>query len=237
MEVLGKTGKRVSLKLNSSATLLSCQQEKQFSRTEAEKKKKHKTQPSSAHLCNKQEALKLTKVKSAWEYCHSASKKLTVQTNSLECEHTPTEKHSQLHKSVSIGFKTSLFTNTNKMLLFKNKTVDEHLWRFISIHPLQTSCAPLTCFQFVLTYKQPEAFRFFLVGARGWGRREVFLRLVFLLLLLDAVPHFGAVLKPLKGVCHLDVLWYYICRPSLQTFPQSLALQHENTPYSMSRSE
>ena len=54
----------------------------------------------------------------------------------------------------------------------------------------------LTCSEFVSMSKQPETFRFFLVLARGRGRREVLLRLD-LLLLLEAVPHFGAVPKPL----------------------------------------
>lgn len=61
---------------------------------------------------------------------------------------------------------------------------------------LQTSSDPLTCSEFVFMSKQPETFRFFLVGAQGWGCGEVFLRLD-LLLLLEAVPHFGAVPKPL----------------------------------------
>lgn len=101
------------------------------------------------------------------------------------------------------------------------------------MHLLQISCIPLTCLQFVLTSKEPGAFRFFPSVARGRGCRDVFLCLD-VLFCLDAVPHFGAVLKPLKGV-YLFIMSHYISIPSLQLFQQSLthlsAKDPLNDPY------
>lgn len=177
---------RLCLQLKSSVTLLICQQEgKKKAAEKQEGKNIHfptHTQACSAHLCNTQEALKLTKVKSALEYCHLAPKKLTVGTNLHAHDHTFTHTQVRYNGITHYSFKTTQIYQARE----KEKPSSN------------TSCAPLTCPHFVCASKQPEAFWFVPGSARGRGRRVVCLRF-YLLLLLDAVPHYGAVLQPPKG--------------------------------------
>lgn len=168
-----------------------------------------RTQPSSAYLCNRQETLKLTKVKSAWEYCHSAPKELTVGTQMTTFTHKvhtqPASCNLKLFRSQILW--TLVWHSLQNRYIFK---AHDCKWPFYIFF-----CFFLTCFQIVWMSKQPEALWFFLAGAPRCGLGCGAVLCLDLLLFLDAVSHFGAVVKPLNRSYHLITSIFLPLSPSL----------------------